>query len=142
MSKIRTKSRSRNERLLVPSDPFTPVIRPASTTFAVTGYSYIIHTQGHPDYLVFDGEMLKVRGVIDCVGDGHHAYVIALADESLFPLNRYYPSDKTVWIFCRVEQFPWHIDMLRNERPVYCVASTDGGCSLTTGTEPVGEGES
>jgi hypothetical protein len=87
--------------------------------------------------------LLKVRGVIDCVGDGYHAYVIALADDSQFPLNRYFPSDKTVWIFCRGEQFMWHIDMLRNEKPVYCFAGTDGGCSLSTGNmEPVGEGES
>ena len=141
MSKIKTKGIAKNLKLLIP--PSRPVIHGASITFEVTSYSYIIHTQGDPDYLVIDGAMLKVRGVIDCVGDGYHAYVIALADESVFPLNRYYPSNKTVWIFCGVEQFPWHIDLLRNEKPVYCLGSTNSGCSLTTGSmEPVGEGES
>ncbi len=117
-----------------------------SIVFAVTNYSYVIHTPGDPDYLVFDGQMLKVRGVIDCVGDGHHAYVIALADSSPLPANRYDAARKIVWIFSRSDQFPWHIDMLRNEKPIYCFGNADpttglGMCCLSTSSEPVGEGE-
>ena len=118
----------------------------ASLIFPVTNYSYIIHTPGNRDYLMIDGQMLKVRGVISCTGEGYRVYVIALADDSPFPANFYDPKGKAVWIFCRTEQFPWHIDLLRNEKPVFCfvgVNDTDnrGTCSLTTSAEPVGEGE-
>src|SRR5215510_3918001 len=99
MSKIKPRRKRKNQKLLV-VPPSAPVVRRAvGTVFEVTSYSYTIHTPGRPDYLVFDTGLLKVRGVIDCVGEGYHAYIIALADDSLFPLNRYYPSDKTVWIF-------------------------------------------
>jgi hypothetical protein len=114
--------------------------------FPVTNYSYIIHTSGNRDYLVIDGQFLKVRSVIDCTGEGHHVYVIALADDSPFPPNRFDPTTTSVWIFCRTEQFLWHIDLLRNEKPVFCyvnVRDSDnrGFCSLRTLNEPVGEGE-
>jgi hypothetical protein len=127
----------------------------ASVVFAVDTYSYVIHTPGDPDYLVFDGKMLKVRGVIDCVGQGHHGYVIALADDSPLPFNRYDAGGEAVWIFSRLDQFPWHIDMLRNEKPVFCHGSFTppagrrpvkwksgtGTGFLSTSDEPVGEGE-
>jgi hypothetical protein len=117
-----------------------------SIVFAVNEYSYVIHTPGDPDYLVFDGQLLKVRGVINCVGDGHHAYVIALADESPLPANRYDPIENDVWIFSRSDQFLWHIDMLRNDKPIYCFGNADpvtglGSCVLSTSSEPVGLGE-
>src|SRR5689334_16232601 len=99
----------------------------ASVTFEVASYRYVIYTPGSRDYLsAGDGTMLKVRGVIDCAGaNGLHCYVFALADDSTFPPNGYSGQTKIMWIYSTQEQFMWHVDMLRNEKPVYCTGSDD-----------------
>jgi hypothetical protein len=51
---------------------------------------------------------------------------------------------RQVYMFGRPVQFPWFIDMLRNEKPIYYQARNDppnvmGYCYLTTTDEPIGE---
>lgn len=52
-------------------------------------------------------------------------------------------SKDNAMIFIPKDQYPWHVDMLRNEHPVYYV-NTGGDFwhgSLRTGKESVGESE-
>ena len=118
----------------------------ASMSFQVDTYEYSVFTQADHG-LVWDGQHLKVRGLIVCNGGGYRTVIYALANDSYMPENRYQESTKRVFIFGRDQQFEWYLDMLRNEQPVYCRARTDpphlvGWFSLSTSAEPVGEEES
>lgn len=52
-------------------------------------------------------------------------------------------SKDNAMVFIPKDQYPWHIDLLRNEHPVHYVnnAGSFWQGSLRTGAEPVGEGE-
>lgn len=52
-------------------------------------------------------------------------------------------ANANAMIFIPKDQYPWHIDLLRNEHPVYYInnAGSFWQGSLSTGTEEVGEGE-
>ena len=118
----------------------------ASINFQVETYYYSVFTQADQG-LIWDGHHLDVRGLIVCDGEGNRAVIYALTDDSYMPENRYQESTNRVFIFSKDLQFEWYLDMLRNEKPVYCRARTDpphltGWFSLSTSLEPVGEEES
>ncbi|MGB7922087.1 MAG: hypothetical protein WCF57_02460 [Pyrinomonadaceae bacterium] len=114
----------------------------ASIDFQVTTYTYSIYTQADNN-LIWDGKHLKVRGMVIGEGGGFKVVIYLLSDESYLPANRYQEDTKRVFIFGRHPQFQWYVDMLRNEKPVFCHARTDlpGWFNLSTNAEPVGEQE-
>jgi hypothetical protein len=101
----------------------------ASINFQVDSYRYSVFTQADHG-LVWDGKHLKVRGLIVCNGGGYRTVIYALSDNSYIPENRYHESTKRVFIFGGDRQFEWYMDMLRNEKPVYCRARPNRRISL------------
>jgi hypothetical protein len=57
--------------------------------------------------------------------------------------NIYDPITRWGSAYLTEEQFPWYIDLLRNEKPVYAYLNSEKPIwnRLFTGPEPVGEGE-
>jgi len=115
----------------------------ADVTFEITSYSYLLYTQGD-HYLVWDGNLLKVRAAISCQGSEYTTTILVLADDSYLPADQFDEASRQVFMFARPVQFPWFIDMLRNEKPIYCRAANYppammGYCYLTTTYEPIGE---
>ncbi len=90
-----------------------------------------------------DGLSLKFPAYILCRGDEYHVVVYFLDDASPVPANTFIPARKRGTIFVPRWQFEWFIDLLRNEKPVYCYLNSDAPNwnALYTGLEPVGEHE-
>lgn len=89
------------------------------------------------------GLNLKFPVCILCKGVEYHAVVYALDDTSPVPANTFLPAYKRGTIFVPRWQYEWFLDLLRNEKPVYCYLNSDTPKwnSLYTGAEPVGERE-
>ncbi len=86
---------------------------------------------------------LKFYAYIKCTGDVYHAVIYILDDTSPVPANTFLPAYKRGTIFVPRWQFKWFLDLVRNEKPVYCYLNSDTpkwNC-LYTGQEPVGEQE-
>jgi hypothetical protein len=64
-------------------------------------------------------------------------------DGSTLPESVYDEHLKVADIFVSAQQYPWYVDILRNERPVHCRIDTHSPnrSYLLTLIEPVGEGE-
>ena len=88
---------------------------------------------------------LEVRfpAYIRCEGETHHAVIYILDDSSPVPDNAFFPQYKRGTIFVPRWQLEWFLDLLRNEKPVYCYLNSDTPKwnALYTGKEPVGENE-
>jgi len=89
------------------------------------------------------GLNLKFAAYILCRGDEYHSVIYVLDDTSPVPVNTYLPAYKRGTIFVPRWQFEWFLDLLRNEKPVFCYlnSSTPKWNSIYTGREPVGEQE-
>lgn len=89
------------------------------------------------------GLSLKFPAYILCQGVEYHAVVYVLDDTSPVPANTFIPASKRGTIFVPRWQFEWFLDLVRNEKPVYCYLNSDTpkSNSLYTGAEPIGEGE-
>jgi len=85
----------------------------------------------------------KFRAYILCLGDEYHTVVYVLDDTSPVPDNSFLPAAKRGTIFVPTWQYEWFVDLLRNEKPVYCYLNSDTPKwnSLYTGQESVGEQE-
>lgn len=90
-----------------------------------------------------DSLKLKFPAYILCRGEGYHVVVYILDDMSPVPVNTFIPERKRGTIFVPRWQFEWFIDLVRNEKPVYCYLNSDAPNwnALYTGEEPVGEHE-
>jgi len=80
---------------------------------------------------------------IICRGDEYHTMIFSLTDDTPVPENTFQPDSKRGTIFVPRWQFKWFLDLLRNEKPVYCFLNSTHPKwnSLYTGDEPVGEDE-
>ena len=89
------------------------------------------------------GVSLKFPAYVVCKGAEYDAVIYVLDDTSPVPANTFTPATKHGTMFVPRWQFEWIRDLLRNETPVYCNLNSDTPKwnSLSTGTEPIGEGE-
>jgi hypothetical protein len=92
-------------------------------------------------HLTVHGLNLKICGQIWCQGANGHAAVNALDDTSPVPHNE--TQGNSGFIFVPRWQFEWFRDLLRNEKPVFCVLddAKPRKNRLSTTAEPVGEEE-
>lgn len=92
---------------------------------------------------VAEGLKLKFPAYILCRGDEYHVVVYILDDSSPVPSNTFIPAHKRGTIFVHRWQFEWYIDLVRNEKPVFCYLNSEAPNwnALYTGQEPVGEHE-
>ena len=79
---------------------------------------------------------------ITCSGDGGYVTIYFLHDASQSSPNYWHGANRGT-IFMPRWQYDWVVDILRNEKPVYCTLSSDNPKwhSLHTGPEPPGDGE-
>jgi subtilisin family serine protease len=89
------------------------------------------------------GMSIKFPAYIRCEGEEYHVVIYVLDDTSPVPENTFLPQYKRGTIFVPRWQYEWYVDLLRNEKPVYCYlnSETPKWNSLYTGSEPVGEQE-
>ncbi|MCB1947875.1 hypothetical protein [Nitrosomonas sp.] len=89
------------------------------------------------------GVKSKFPAYILCRGDNYHVVIYILDDSSPVPSNTFIPERKRGTIFVPKWQYEWFIDLLRNEKPVYCYLNNQSPDwnALYTGQEPVGEHE-
>lgn len=86
------------------------------------------------------------RAMIICAaGDGGKdtRCIFRFQDRAELASAAYDEATRTAHVFVHAAQYPWYVDLLRNERPVRCVIdkSDPKFSRLVTGDEPVGEGE-
>jgi hypothetical protein len=112
----------------------------ATVTFEVMTYEVGIAREMNG---AVGGLNVKFPAYILCKGVDYHAVVYALDDTSPVPANTFLPAYKRGTIFVPRWQFEWFLDLVRNEKPVYCYLNSDTpkSNSLYTGAEPVGEQE-
>jgi hypothetical protein len=91
----------------------------------------------------FRGITIRIRGLVRCTGEGHSLDVYFLASDSPFPEPVFDVAQKKGYMFLNIQDIGPFVDMLRNEKPVYAHLRGDRPewTSVTTGKEPVGEGE-
>ena len=90
-----------------------------------------------------DGNLVRFHSVISCRGSGFTLAIYFLTDLSYVPNNAYDPTAKRGTMYMPSDQYEWYIDLLRNERPIYCFLNSSYPLfnGIYTGAEPVGEGE-
>lgn len=90
-----------------------------------------------------EGTQVKMRGLVRCMGDEYTLEVYFLASDSYYPTPSYKDSEKKGSMFLPMEDMSTFVDILRNEKPIYGHLRPDKPewTSVTTGSEPVGEGE-
>ena len=90
-----------------------------------------------------EGLTVRFPASILCQGEKYHTVAYFLDDTSPVPANTFLPEYKRGTIFVPRWQYEWFIDLLRNEKPVFCYLNSDTPKwnSLYTGQEPVGEQE-
>lgn len=91
----------------------------------------------------FRGQSILVRALVRCTGVEYAMDVYFLDTESHFPDPAYEPENKKGYMFLNIRDLNAFVDILRNERPIYGHLRGDHPqwMSITTGKEPVGEGE-
>ncbi|MCB9454485.1 MAG: hypothetical protein H6671_00700 [Anaerolineaceae bacterium] len=91
----------------------------------------------------FHGQTIRVRALIRCTGGEYAMDVYFLDDDSPVPAPLYEIEQKKGFMFLSVRDLFAFVDILRNERPIYGHLRGDRPewMSITTGKEPVGEGE-
>lgn len=91
----------------------------------------------------FNGVSAAVRALIRCTGGEYTMDVYFLDPASDFPDPFYDVRNKKGYFFLPIADIGPFVDMLRNEKPVYGHLRGDRPewISVTTGKEPVGEGE-
>lgn len=89
------------------------------------------------------GVTAKVRALVRCTGGEYTMDVYFLADDSPFPSPYYDVPQKRGYMYLNISDIGPFVDMIRNEKPVYGHLRGDRPewMSVTTGKEPVGEGE-
>jgi hypothetical protein len=90
-----------------------------------------------------DGNLVRFHASITCRGAGHTLMIYFLTESSFVPNNAFYANQKRGTIYLPRGQYQWYVDLLRNERPVYCFlnSSYPKQNSIYTGAEPIGEDE-
>ena len=83
------------------------------------------------------------RALVRCTGGDYTLDVYFLSSDSPVPDPGYDVPNKKGFMFLNIRDIQAFVDMLRNEKPVYGHLRGDRPewTSVTTGKEPVGEGE-
>jgi hypothetical protein len=88
---------------------------------------------------------VRILATIECKAADGNRCLIWFYDERTrrVPVNSYNPDTITFGTYRPGSQYPWFIDILRNEKPVRCRIYPDNmdGSGIDTGFEPTGEGE-
>lgn len=82
---------------------------------------------------------------IVCNGDNGELFVVYfMQPNSPVPDNVYIPDRKISSCYVPYDLFPWFLNILQNEKPIYAYRNSDKPIwnRLFTGKEPVGEEES
>lgn len=108
------------------------------TTFEIKTYSITLAREHNA---TADGVNIKFPAYILCEGDTNYVVIYVLDDTSPVPANSHLPGTKHGNIFVPRWQYEWFIDLLRNEKPVFCTLNSDKPKwnELYSGKEPVGE---
>ncbi len=97
----------------------------------------------HYQYYVFSSRDSGSKSAAICSGDsGKTVYVHFLGNSGSLPEARKIDDSRFI-LYYRHSDMPNIIDMLRNEKPIYLIYVPEGtnNTRLSTGSEPVGEGE-
>lgn len=91
----------------------------------------------------FEGQEIRLRGIVRCLGGDHTLDVYFLDEASPVPEPVAEIEKKKGFMFMPYRDIGILIDLLRNERPIYAHLRADRPqwTSITTSKEPVGEGE-
>jgi hypothetical protein len=112
----------------------------ATKTFEVVSYQvYLARNMS-----IGGGALAHFHAYIICEGAKGERFTVYFLTPESEPADNFYRS-KEEWAtsFLPAAQYPWYIDLLRNEKPVFAYLSEErpDWNRLFTGSEPVGEGE-
>lgn len=95
------------------------------------------------EIMEFNGQEIRLRGIVRCHGDEYTLDVYFLDAESNFPGPVVEIDKKKGYLFMPFRDLSTLVDILRNEKPIYAHLRADRPewSSITTTKEPVGEGE-
>lgn len=110
----------------------------ATTNFTISNYGVTLLRDGEGA-----GASSSFDAVVSLAGEGNTVFLHFLNSESISSANVWFPDKKFGRIYMRRALLPVVIDILRNEKPVFCRMSdtVPGQCQISTSREPVGEGE-
>jgi hypothetical protein len=91
----------------------------------------------------FEGEEIRLRGIVRCHGDEYTLDVYFLEEGTHFPQPVADIEKKKGYMFMPFSDIGTLVDLLRNEHPMFAHLRADKPqwTSITTTKEPVGEGE-
>lgn len=104
-------------------------------TFQVQSYYLMLGPQ-----MPFRNE--RVAAKVICFSKGYICTFLFTEKEQL-PPSEWDAERRVANVFVHAAQYPWFVDMLRNERPVLCMVEPyrPEQSYITTQLEPTGEGE-
>ncbi len=110
----------------------------AQITFDVRTYSIWLGPS-----LGFGTLSIAYPAFIVCFGDKNHRCTFRFVDAEELPESVWDAAARAANVFVHASRYPWYVDLLRNEKPVYCTIDTSRPkhSRLSSGTEPAGEGE-
>lgn len=111
----------------------------ATTNFEISNYSVSLFRDG-----TGGGASSSFDAVVSVKGGGNTVFLHFLNSDSITSENVWFPAKKFGRIYMRRTMLPVVMDVLRNEKPVFCRMSdtVPGACAVSTSSEPIGEGES
>ncbi len=112
----------------------------AKTQFEIINYQV---TLGADLPGIVDGVETKVVANIGCYGKKGKMMVNFIEVNHSFPKSSYDADKELGTMYLPIAQLPHYVDILRNEKPLfaYCNKNKPQWNSISTGHEPVGEGE-
>ena len=95
------------------------------------------------EIMEFEGEEIRLRGMVRCLGGEHTLDVYFLDGDGPFPGPVAEIEKKKGYMFMPFRDMHVLVDILRNEKPIFAHLRADRPewTSITTTKEPVGEGE-
>jgi hypothetical protein len=89
------------------------------------------------------GNLVRYNASITCHGSAYTLTIYFLDEQSFVPNNAFDPGQKRGTSYLPTSQYQWYVDLLRNEKPVYCFLDSSYPLQngIYTGAEPVGENE-
>ncbi|MEM7102922.1 MAG: hypothetical protein AAF502_07335 [Bacteroidota bacterium] len=111
----------------------------SSNSFNIESYSVSVYRDGSGG-----GASSTFDATIHVKGEGSTVFIHFLNEDHITSDNVWNSKSRFGRIYLRHRLLPVVIDLLRNEKPVYCKMSevNPASCQLSTSAEPVGEGES
>ncbi len=109
--------------------------------FKISQYKVTMY-QRRTDPSVVPGEH-SYFALVQCSGEGWNLYIRFLTSDSALVNNHCEFEYKWGKMYVPGEYFPYYMDLLRNEKPLYAFLNdtTTKYCQIRTNKEPVGEEE-